>query len=66
MHFPGISGHYKLYDSVCIYDVSGVDFAGETTFIVRGTEKWTLRQLFSSCFVFFTNREAPCSAKNNM
>ena len=25
MHFPGISGHYKLYDWVCFYDMSGVD-----------------------------------------
>jgi len=30
IHFPGISGHYKLYDWVCSYDMSGVDFAGDT------------------------------------
>ena len=28
--FSGISGRYKLYDWVCFYDMSGVDFAGDT------------------------------------
>ena len=35
IHFPGISGHYQLYDWVCFYDMSGVDFAGDTISIVQ-------------------------------
>jgi len=39
MHFSRISGHYELYDCVCIYDMSGVDFAGETNSIVQRDSK---------------------------
>jgi len=39
INFPGISGHYKLCDWVCFYDVSGVDFAGDTVSIVHRDRK---------------------------
>ena len=39
IHFPGISGRYKLYDSVWFYDMSGVDFAGDTISIVHRDRK---------------------------
>ena len=39
IHFPDISGHYKLYDWVCFYDMSGVDFADDTISIVHRNRK---------------------------
>jgi len=50
IHFPGISEHYKLYDWVCFYDVSGVDFAGDTISIEHGQESGGCTKLGHSIF----------------
>jgi len=42
--FPAFQG-ITNYDWVCFYDVSGVDFTGDTISIVTGTGKWRLRQI---------------------
>jgi len=50
IHFPDISGHYKLYDWAWFYDRSGVDFAGDTISIVHRDRKGEVAQNWATVY----------------